>query len=225
MNPTRHQGAFERPYQNGTTALSEEADPVAYFTGVEVERTDAYQHSTLFCALPPDNVHRWYEEIIYELQKSESLAGDERLICTHVYLGANRSLEGFPDWNALFVPLAALGLNERLSYVTVDLSYPEYALRARSALSRANDALAAQNKERKLIVMVSVDLTALNGNAVLKLDEEQFGGERQKGVYCWKHRALLFADKPQTRFTPWSKYGEDRILTRASELEMPRAAY
>lgn len=153
---------MERDYADGVK------NNVTYFTGIEVERTPAFNMDTLFVV-----GCRPLEEVIEYAKKHNT---------NHIYLGANQSFVPKEDWEDL-----VHGLLDRKYKVTLDydVKYHEWVLEM------------GFNEKHNFISQISVKLpyvNQLNYNACIKIDDSDFN-HSNPGVWIHQVHDLLDKDK------------------------------
>ena len=175
---------MKREYSTG------EKDNITFFTGVEVEKTPAYDQGTLFVvgAQPIDDV----------------LEQAEQSYSTHIYLGANQSFHidisqnhqgEIALWSDLIFELLNKGYWVTLDY---DVKYYNWVLNCNF------------NENQKFISQISVKLPyieKLNYNACIKIDDSDYN-HSNPGV--WVH--TIHDLKKRETFTSWSEYEDDEPL-------------
>ena len=122
----------------------------------------------------------------------------------HIYLGANHS---FNNTNLMYWEAVILELLKRDFWVTLDFDYKYY--------EDILDSLAAWNEHDRFITQVSVKLpymSLLNYNTCVKIDDKDF---RATNPGVWVHQLHDLQDR--SKFTDWSKYGEDKPIVIANE--------
>jgi hypothetical protein len=174
---------MERQYSTGTSK------DVKFFIGDEIEHTPAYGMKTLFVAGLQDST-----DIIIHCTKNR---------CDHIYLGANHSYK--PDtydevskWDDLVANLLQADY-----WVTLDIDS--------KFIDISSDLLACACSYDRFIPMLSFKLPYiqnLNYNACVKIDDKDFKASNP-GV--WVHHLHDLMDRK--KFTDWSKYTNDSIIT------------
>lgn len=157
---------------------------VSFFIGTEVEKSPAYGKKTLF-VVGLQNV-----KDIKHFAKENSI--------THIYLGANMSFNGT---NALSWSAIAKDLLDNDFWVTLDYKLEHHKLVLDYQL----------NKYDRFISMISIplpNLEKLNYNACIKIDDTTF---RYSNPGVWVH--TLHELKQREKFTDWSKYKDDTVIT------------
>ena len=178
---------MKREYENGIK------DNVEFFTGVEVEKTPAYDKDTLFVVGVKDPK---------EVAKQATRNG-----CDHIYLGANQSfnIDGInedehEEWHIMVDELLHSGFWVTLDY---DVKFHEYVLEN------------GWNEHDRFISMISVKLPhvhQLNYNACIKIDDKDFKATNP-GV--WVSYVQEHLDRK--KFTDWEKYTKDLPIKVDSE--------
>jgi hypothetical protein len=182
---------MKRPYVSGT------AEDIVFFTGIEVERTPAYQQKTLFVVgLHTDS------EPIQQFKLIEDIALRARLNkCTHIYLGANQSFvpdQDTPfnsDWYVMITRL--IDAFDGLVTLDFDVQYVHWVLDS-GLCERPN-----------FIPQISIKLPyalQLGYNATVKIDDTDFAASNA-GVWCHRLHDLMCT----CNFTPWTAYTKDEI--------------
>lgn len=136
---------------------------LTFFTGIEVEKTPAYQMRTLFVIGLQD-----IEEII-QIAEVEG--------CNHIYLGANMSYDPDEAYDDVVFPL----LNKNY-WVTLDFDIRDVEWVLESGYT----------EYRRFIPMISAKLPyidQLGYNATLKLDDKDFDATNP-GVWCHRVHEL-----------------------------------
>ncbi len=165
-------------------------DDVIFFTGVEVEKTPAYDLDTLF--------------VVGAQPISDILEQIEKGYTTHIYLGANQSFHidisqnhqgEIKLWSDIIFKLLDKGYWVTLDY---DIKYHNWVLDCNF------------NEHQKFISQISVKLPSiekLNYNACIKIDDRDYNYSNP-GV--WVH--TVHDLKKRKVFTPWSEYEDDEPL-------------
>jgi len=174
---------MKREYDTGT------AEAITFFTGIEIEKTPAYNMQTLF---------------VVGVQSTLSileLAGEH--YCKHIYFGANQSFpklatddaDAWRPWEQMINACLEMGywctLDFDVSVVQGVLEMPVIG-------------------HRRFIPQVSVKipyLTQLGYNATIKLDDLDFEYSNP-GVWCHTLNSLTTRET----FTDWDQYGKDAII-------------
>jgi len=174
---------MKREYSTGTK------ENVKFFTGVEIEKTPAYDMKTLFVVGVQDFI------AIKTLAVANS--------CTHIYFGANQSFpqlatddaDQWRPWERMIDQCLDAGywctLDFDVSVVQGVLEMPVIG-------------------HRKFIPQISVKiphLTQLGYNATIKLDDLDFEYSNP-GVWCHTLHSLTTRET----FTDWDQYGKDEII-------------
>ena len=174
---------MKREYTTGT------AEDIKFFTGVEIEKTPAYQMQTLFVV----DVQRPEEIIVLAKEKD----------CKHIYFGANQSFPKIKCDDARIWKQWEFMIQQCLDaefWCTLDLD-----------ISCIEGLLEGPLIEyRRFIPQLSVKipyLTQLGYNATIKLDDKDFDATNP-GVWCHRLRDLTTTDT----FTDWDQYGKDEII-------------
>jgi len=159
---------------------------VVLFTGIEVENTPANGLLTLFVTgVRP----------IAEIMQHYHDNG-----CKHIYLGANQSFDPSDStasqaWDTMIRAVVATG---ELITFDFDVKHVEWVLEG------------GYSEHDNFIPQISVKIPYLrqfNYNATVKIDDKDFKASNP-GVWCHSLHEL----QSRTSFTPWSSYGNDRIL-------------
>lgn len=165
-------------------------EDILLFIGTEVEHTPAFGLRTLFVVGVQD------PQIVLQ-----TLANND---CEHIYFGANQSFpkldtndgDGWRDWESMIQDCLEYGC---LCTLDIDVAQAEGLLE--SALVEFDN----------FIPMISVKLPYIKQfgyNATLKIDDRDFRATNP-GVWCHSLHAL----QDRTKFTDWSKYTKDEIIT------------
>jgi len=169
-----------------------EHNQIDFFCGTEVEHTPAYGMPTLF---------------VIGIQ-SESAIKSALSVTTydtkHIYFGANQSVpqhdslgaDEFQTWVDMIIPFLKQGY-----LCTLDLDVTHTEMLVETPLCEYNN----------FIPMISVKLPylqLLGYNATIKLDDKDFCATNP-GVWCH----MLHDLKDRSKFTDWSKYTQDRVIT------------
>ena len=160
-------------------------DDVNFFVGTEIEHTPAYGKKTLFVVG------------LHNPDKIAKLA--EAMGINHIYLGANHS---FNNTNLMYWEAVILELLKRDFWVTLDFDHKYY--------DDVIDCLVAWNEYDRFITQISVKLpyaSLLNYNTCVKIDDKDF---RATNLGVWVHQLHDLQDR--SKFTDWSKYGEDKPI-------------
>lgn len=162
------------------------AEDITFFVGTEIEHTPAFGMRTLF---------------VTGYQSITEIKGYARAeACEHLFFGANHSfapkdnLEWF-DWEAMIEKFLREGY---LCSLDIPIEFAEEFLEG--TLIEYNN----------FIPQLRVPLPYIkqwNYNTMIKIDDRGFN-ETNPGV--WSHRLHNLMD--DTKFTPWDKYGLDKIL-------------
>lgn len=157
---------------------------VSFFIGTEVEHSPAYGAKTLF---------------VVGLQDLNTiLTLSDKHGCKHIYLGANQS----------FNPIDTNDIDEWIEFVTAVVTNTEKKVTFDFDIKYYQDIrFSILNVFSNFIPMISIklpDVTKLNKNAVLKLDDIDFEATNP-GVWCHMVQNL----KNHLNFTDWSKYTKD----------------
>ena len=168
---------------------------VDYFTGIEVEKSPAFDKQTLFVVgIKP------FRDIIKLASRNN---------CDHVYLGANHSFhisgqwgtqEETEGWEEMITELLKAGFWVTLDY---DVRHHEYVLET------------SWNEHEQFISMISVKLPyigQLNYNACIKIDDSDF---KASNPGTWVYYASELKDRK--KFTSWEDYGKDQPIVLDSE--------
>jgi len=163
------------------------ADNITFFTGVEVEKTPAFGMKTLFVTgvQPCDVVQKHYDE--------------EQ--CEHIFFGANHSYNPVvnDDWEAWEDMIEHFLKKDYLC--TLDLPL--------DTCREFHDGGLAEYDNFIPQIRVPLPYTKLwNYNTMVKIDDVDFKATNP-GVWCHSLHDLMDRDK----FTDWSKYGLDNVIT------------
>ena len=162
-------------------------DNVIFFTGMEVEKTPAYGMKTLFVTG------------LQEVTQIRDYVKQER--CEHIFFGANHSYapvtsDEFQDWEYMIQTFLDDGIMCSLDIPsTINI---EWFL---------DGGLIEHDSFIPQIRVVVPYIKQWNYNTMVKIDDKGFE-ESNPGVWC--HSLHSFMDHEQ--FTPWSKYGLDKVL-------------
>jgi len=174
---------MKREYTSGT------AEAITFFTGIEIEKTPAYNMQTLF-VVGVQNIPSILE-----------MAGEH--YCKHIYFGANQSFPKikvdeariWKQWEHMIMQCLEAGY-----WCTLDLD-----------VSCAEGLLEGPLVEqRRFIPQLSVKLpylTQLGYNATIKIDDTDFD-HSNPGVWCHKLSNLTTTET----FTGWDEYSKDEII-------------
>jgi hypothetical protein len=173
---------MKRDYSSGI------AEGVNFFTGVEVEHTPAYGKFTLFVTglHTPKEIHWAFDNHPEGIE--------------HIFFGANHSFnpktpEDWSAWEAMIQHFLDLGI-----WCSLDIPM--------SAVEEFNDG--GLNDCDKFIPQIRVPIPYIklwNYNTMLKIDDKDFKATNP-GV--WSHS--LHDLKDRSKFTPWDKYKDDKIV-------------
>jgi hypothetical protein len=175
---------MKREYVTGT------AEAITFFTGVEIEKTPAYNMQTLFVVG------------VQSVASILEMAGEH--YCKHIYFGANQSFDAGGDpnnaeywhpWESMIHACLDAGY-----WCTLDFDVKDVEGLLESGLT----------EKRRFIPQISVKLPylqLLGYNATIKLDDIDFAATNP-GVWCHRLSTLLDEDK----FTDWDQYGKDEII-------------
>jgi hypothetical protein len=171
---------MERVYSTQT------AEPVTYFTGIEVEKTPVYGTKTLFVVGLPS-----VEEI-------GTMLGD----CKHVYFGANHSCDphSADEWQEWESAIAQC-ISAYTVHCTLDIAHSQ-------AHNLTHSALQHNPLFIPMIRIAFPNAAKWSANTVLKIDDTTFDYSNP-GVWCHQLRAL----QTHSAFTPWSEYADDEIIS------------
>ena len=174
---------MKRPYESGVN------DTAIFFTGIEVEKTPAYNMQTLF---------------VVGLQSADSIVGktlESHYPCKHIYLGANHSFKNIDTDHIQALMNVIDDLLAKAYWVTLDIDSKTYTL------------LMTQYKgtmhHNKLIPLISVPVPDMNWNVntCIKLDDVDFDTTND-AIYVHKIKDLT-TDETKTE---WEQYGKDAII-------------
>jgi hypothetical protein len=162
------------------------ADNVTFFVGIEVEHTPAHGMKTLFVTG------------VQPVQVIEAYVGMNN--CDHIFFGANHSYcpNNPSEWNAWDEMVEYFLKKNYLCSLDIPMTH------AKSFL----DGVLVEY--HNFIPQLRIPLPYIkqwNYNTMIKLDDSGFN-ESNPGVWC--HRLHNLMD--DTKFTPWDKYGLDKIL-------------
>lgn len=168
---------MKRPYKDGTH------DDVVYYTGVNVERTLAFGHKTLFLNEPRP------AQVVIDIAKDRE--------CTHIYIGANGTFKpkSNDEWSAYDVLVEEVTAAGFLVTMEHNLTQSAWFL----------DACYADNN--MVIPVISVEIPYISqygNNSCIKITDKSFG-ETNPGVWVHSYNDITKTDA----FTHWSKYNED----------------
>lgn len=176
---------MKREYDTGT------AEAITFFTGIEIEKTPAYNMQTLF---------------VVGVQSTLSileLAGEH--YCKHIYFGANQS---FPKIDTNDAEVWKQWEHMIQSFLDADY-WCTLDIDASCVEGLVEGPLV---EYRKFIPQISVKipyLTQLGYNATIKLDDKDFAASNP-GVWCYNLRDLT--STTSNAFTGWDSYNGDRII-------------
>jgi len=174
---------MNRDYTSG------EAEAITFFTGIEIEKTPAYNMQTLFVVG------------VQSVPSILELAGEH--YCTHIYFGANQSFPKirvddariWKQWEHMIMQCLEAGY-----WCTLDLDISCVEGLLEGPLVEA----------QQFIPQISVKLPYLQQlgyNATIKLDDKDFDATNP-GVWCHKLSDLTTT----ASFTNWDQYGKDEII-------------
>ena len=174
---------MKRDYTSG------EAEAITFFTGIEIEKTPAYNMQTLFVVG------------VQSVPSILELAGEH--YCTHIYFGANQSFPKirvddariWKQWEHMIMQCLEAGY-----WCTLDLDISCVEGLLEGPLVEA----------QQFIPQISVKLPYLQQlgyNATIKLDDKDFDATNP-GVWCHKLSDLTTT----ASFTNWDQYGKDEII-------------
>ena len=172
---------MKRDYDTGTS------DSITFFTGVEVEKTPAFNMKTLFVT----DVQN-YNEIMKHYTNEQ---------CQHIFFGANHSYnpvtsDNFEDWDLMIRAFTDQGILCSLDIPsTINL---EWFL---------DGGLVESDYFIPQLRVVVPYIKQWGYNAMVKIDDKGFNASNP-GVWCHSLHDLMDRDK----FTDWSKYGLDKVL-------------
>jgi hypothetical protein len=175
---------MKRDYTIGNTEK-----PVAFFTGIEIERTPAYGMRTLFVTGV-----QLAEEIITLAKEKD---------CRHIYFGANQSFpkldtDDADQWRPWERMIDQCLENDYWCTLDFDISVVQGVLECMFI------------GHRRFIPQISVKLpylTQLGYNATIKLDDLDFE-HSNPGVWCHSLHSLTTRET----FTDWDQYRKDEII-------------
>lgn len=161
-----------------------ESDNAIFFTGHEVEHTPAYGMKTLF---------------VTGVQPNESIALNLQG-CQHIFFGANHSFnpQNNLDWQRWETMITYFLDQGYLCSLDIPIS----------AVEEFNDG--GLNDYDNFIPQIRVPIPYIklwNYNTMLKIDDKDFKATNP-GV--WTHS--LHELKDRSKFTPWDKYKDDKIV-------------
>ena len=174
---------MNRDYTSG------EAEAITFFTGIEIEKTPAYNMQTLFVVG------------VQSVPSILELAGEH--YCTHIYFGANQSFPKirvddariWKQWEHMIMQCLEAGY-----WCTLDLDISCVEGLLEGPLVEA----------QQFIPQISVKLPYLQQlgyNATIKLDDKDFDATNP-GVWCHKLSDLTTT----ASFTNWDEYSKDEII-------------
>jgi len=174
---------MKREYTDGTL------EGITYFTGIEIEKTPAYNMKTLFVV----GVHDPQEVITLAALKG----------CKHIYFGANQSFptlatDAAEDWRPWERMIDQCLEADYWCTLDFDVAQVQGVLECMFI------------SHRRFIPQISVKipyLTQLGYNATLKIDDIDFDYSNP-GVWCHRLRDLTTTDT----FTDWDQYGKDEVI-------------
>mgnify|MGYP001165103634 FL=1 len=167
------------------------ADDVAFFTGVEVEKTPAFGMKTLFVT----GIQECNEiQLHYEQEQ-----------CEHIFFGANHSFNPgikFPqdadEWEPWDNMIKAFLIAGKLCSLDIPIALAEAFLE--SPLIEYDNFIPQ--------LRVPLPYAKLwNYNTMLKIDDKDFKATNP-GVWCHNLHDLMDREK----FTDWNKYGLDKVI-------------
>ena len=177
---------MKRDYETG------EADGVAFFTGVEVEKTPAYGMHTLFVTgiQPVETIEKHYKNNV----------------CEHIFFGANHSFkphesgpeqlfDSWKEWEDMIEYFLDKGI-----LCTLDIPL--------EATKDFHDGGLCEKDNFIPQIRVPLPYTKLwNYNTMVKIDDVDFKATNP-GVWCHSLHDLMDREK----FTDWTKYGLDKVI-------------
>lgn len=160
-------------------------DDVVFFTGVEVEHTPAFGMETLF---------------VTGIQPTEQITARLTSLEEHIFFGANHSFnpktpDEWKSWENMITHYLDMGY---LCSLDIPLSTVE----------EFNDG--PLNEYDNFIPQIRVPIPYIklwNYNTMIKIDDKDFKATNP-GV--WSHS--LHDLKDRSKFTPWDKYKDDKVL-------------
>jgi hypothetical protein len=180
---------MKRDYANGIK------DDIVFFTGIEVEKTLAYNMKTLFVVGVQD------VDEITQLANKHTLG--------HIFCGANHSFNSMVEMLTLNENLSTIA--NRWDTMICDLLNKDYLVTLDFDVADTKVILEMIcNEHNNFIPQVSVKIPyikQLNYNAMIKIDDIDFKATNQ-GVWCHRLHDLL----DPTKFTPWKDYGKDNPI-------------
>jgi hypothetical protein len=173
---------MKRDYNDGS------AENIIYFTGIEVEKTPAYNMPTLFVVGTQD---------VNEIQTIYDLNN-----CKHIFFGANHSFkpsmnlpEDIAEWEAWEKMIAYFLKKNIMCSLDIPISYAEEFLET--------GLVEYENFIPQLRIPIPY-VRQWNYNTMIKIDDKDFRASNP-GVWCHSLHALLDREK----FTDWNKYSSD----------------
>jgi len=171
---------MKRDYETGT------AEDITFFTGVEVEKTPAYNMKTLFVTglQSYDVIQQHYDQ--------------EQ--CEHIFFGANHSYNPTvnDDWESWEDMVSHFIKKNILCTLDIPLD----------ACNLFNDGPLCEYDNFIPQIRVTLPYTKLwNYNTMVKIDDVDFKATNP-GVWCHSLHDLMDREK----FTDWSKYGLDKPI-------------
>jgi hypothetical protein len=180
---------MKRNYKDGVT------DNVTFFTGIEIEHTPAFGLRTLFVTGIPttEEIQDWVDDFASYEDKSKHIK--------HIFFGANHSFhpENNLEWQRWETMITYFLDKEYLCSLDIPMS----------AVEEFNDG--GLNDYNNFIPQIRVPIPYVklwNYNTMIKIDDKDFNATNP-GV--WTHS--LHELKTRDKFTPWSAYANDTIIS------------
>jgi hypothetical protein len=179
---------MNRDYADGTK------DNVQFFTGIEVEHTPAFGMRTLFVTGIQD------KQIIEHLLAEDNSYTDTSKHIKHIFFGANHSFDPVSalDWKS-WEDMIEYFLQKDF-WCSLDIPM--------SAVEEFHEGGLCSYENFIPQIRVPIPYIKLwNYNTMIKIDDKDFKATNP-GV--WSHSLHTLQDR--SKFTPWSKYKEDKAL-------------